>query len=618
MSSVLIVLRIAGIIFAVEGLIMLVPMALPPALDAVAPRSEWLLAALDAIVLVMLSSPLVHLWVIRPYVLARAATESGLRESERRLNEAQRIAHIGSWELDLRVNILTWSDEIYRMFEIDPARFGASYEAFLDAIHPSDRDMVDKAYKSSLANRTPYDITHRLRMPDGRIKWVHERCETDFDADGKPLASRGTVQDVTERILAEAAMRENEKSLNQAQRVAKLAHWKWCFTARRLTSWSGEFPAIFGIAGEDVDPTNEGQYHLVHPDDRENLATVYEAATPERPHFDVQYRIVRNDGEVRHVREMAEPEIDREGRVVANFGIIQDVTKQVQAEEALRKKERILQERVSDLEAAHRKLKDQESVLISLTTRLEAARDSAEAASRAKSEFLASMSHELRTPLNAIIGFSEIMSGEMFGPLGRPAYKDYAEDILHSGTHLLRIVNDILDVSKAEAGMLNLADDVVDLGQVVEDCLRLVRARAEQKTVAIETDLPDAPLRVSGDRLRLKQILLNLLSNAVKFTPAGSVRVTLRAAEAQGVILQVADTGIGVAERDLARVMEPFTQVESSLSRSHEGTGLGLPLSRVLVELHGGELSLDSVLGEGTVATVRLPAGRWVKAEDAA
>jgi len=130
--------------------------------------------------------------------------------------------------------------------------------------------------------------------------------------------------------------------------------------------------------------------------------------------------------------------------------------------------------------------------------------------------------------------------------------------------------------------------------------------------------LPDAPLRVSGDRLRLKQILLNLLSNAVKFTPAGSVRVTLRAAEAQGVILQVADTGIGVAERDLARVMEPFTQVESSLSRSHEGTGLGLPLSRVLVELHGGELSLDSVLGEGTVATVRLPAGRWVKAEDAA
>jgi len=247
-----------------------------------------------------------------------------------------------------------------------------------------------------------------------------------------------------------------------------------------------------------------------------------------------------------------------------------------------------------------------------------AAKDTAEHAARTKSEFLATMSHELRTPLNAIIGFSEIMAGELFGPVGQPAYKDYAEDILQSGTHLLNIINDILDVSKAEAGMLTLAEDVIELGQLIQDCLRLVRSRAEDKGVEIKADLPDVPLRISGDRLRIKQILLNLLSNAVKFTPAGSVTVKLRASTSRGIVLQVVDTGIGIPEQDLARVMEPFTQVDSSLSRTHDGTGLGLPLSRVLAELHGGELSLDSVFGKGTIATVCLPAERWVGAENAA
>ena len=183
-------------------------------------------------------------------------------------------------------------------------------------------------------------------------------------------------------------------------------------------------------------------------------------------------------------------------------------------------------------------------------------------------------------------------------------------DIQTSGTHLLNIINDILDVSKAEAGMFKLSDDSVDLAEIIETSLRLLGPRAEDKGLAFEIDVPATPVRIRGDRQRLNQILRNLVSNAVKFTLEGSITVRLRGDQENGVVLQIIDTGIGIAEHDLKRVMEPFTQADSTLSRSHEGTGLGLSLSHALVEAHGGQLSLDSTIGEGTTVTVRLPARR--------
>jgi signal transduction histidine kinase len=182
----------------------------------------------------------------------------------------------------------------------------------------------------------------------------------------------------------------------------------------------------------------------------------------------------------------------------------------------------------------------------------------------------------------------------------------------------LNIINDILDVSKAQAGMIKLADDSVDFAEVIETCLRLLRPRAEEQGLSLETDLPQTPVRIRGDRQRLNQVLLNLLSNAVKFTNNGSVTVRLRGDRENGIALQIIDTGIGISGKDLERVMEPFTQADSTLSRAHEGTGLGLPLSRVLVELHDGELTIESAFGQGTVATVRLPANRVMGRADAA
>jgi PAS domain S-box-containing protein len=242
---------------------------------------------------------------------------------------------------------------------------------------------------------------------------------------------------------------------------------------------------------------------------------------------------------------------------------------------------------------------------------LRAAVHQAELASRTKSEFLANMSHELRTPLNAIIGFSEIMRNELFGPLGNQSYIDYVRDIHDSGTHLLSVINDILDVSKAEAGKIELHEEQVDVRDLIDTSLRYVRERAGAMGLTLANDLPASLPAVLADPLRLKQVVLNLLSNAVKFTPEGGrVAVSGGLAANGDFILSIVDTGIGIAAEDIARVLEPFGQVDTTLHRRYEGTGLGLPLAKALVELHEGTLTLKSTLGGGTTVTVLLPKRR--------
>ena len=241
------------------------------------------------------------------------------------------------------------------------------------------------------------------------------------------------------------------------------------------------------------------------------------------------------------------------------------------------------------------------------------AKEEAEIASRAKSSFLANVSHELRTPLNAVIGFSEMIQNETFGPVGDSHYCEYAKDIHDSGCHLLSLINDILDVSKIEAGKFELHEETVALPRIVTSALRFVRERARMGRISLNADLPyDLPL-VFADERSMKQVLLNLLTNAVKFTPEGG-KVSVRAgcSDAGEVWVQVEDTGIGISEENLPLILEPFSQVESHLSRRYEGTGLGLPLTKRLVELHDGRFDLQSVPDEGTVVTVTLPAGRRI------
>jgi len=236
------------------------------------------------------------------------------------------------------------------------------------------------------------------------------------------------------------------------------------------------------------------------------------------------------------------------------------------------------------------------------------ARRAAERANQAKSEFLANMSHELRTPLNAVIGFSEMIHGAVLGPIDE-RYREYALDILLSGRHLLTIINDILDMAKAEASQLTLYQEKVDLQEIACACVKLIQSSAEVDNITVENLILE-PLVCTADPLRLRQVLLNLLSNAVKFTPpGGSVRISANRRPDGAVDVAVVDTGIGMTAAELEKAVEPFAQVDSVLSRRHSGTGLGLPLALKFMKAHGGSLSLESNPGKGTMAVAHIPCG---------
>jgi two-component system cell cycle sensor histidine kinase PleC len=263
---------------------------------------------------------------------------------------------------------------------------------------------------------------------------------------------------------------------------------------------------------------------------------------------------------------------------------------------------------VIDLKRSQTELERQAQLLAELAQKYADEKNRAEEANQTKSKFLANMSHELRTPLNAIIGFSEVMGSGMFGALGSEKYQEYCNDIMTSGNYLLDVINDILDMSKIEAGRMKLDYEPLDLAQTLTESLRVVSGRAENKNLTMNSDIRGA-IPILADRRAMKQIAVNLLSNAVKFTPDGG-KITVRSRMInKSVMLTIADSGIGIAPQSLVKLGRPFEQVESQLTKSYHGSGLGLAIAKSLANLHGGSMKLRSRLGVGTIVCVTLPCG---------
>jgi PAS domain S-box-containing protein len=354
--------------------------------------------------------------------------------------------------------------------------------------------------------------------------------------------------------------------------------WYWeTDAAKRITYVSERFLAITGAPPADIIGRDAVELLTEYSSGDENREA-FEALAALQPIRSLTLRYARADGTATHLSLSAKPRVDGAGNFLGYRGVGTDVTAAMEDARALRE-----------------------------------AKEHAELANRAKSEFLANMSHELRTPLNAIIGFSEIIINEQFGPGERKRYDSYVRDINDAGKHLLSIINDILDLAKIEAGREELNEANVYLDEIIASAQLLFRGRFEAGGLSLAVELPDPPPLLHVDQRKIKQCLANLLSNALKFTPPGG-RVWIAARfDAHGdLAITVRDTGIGIAAADIPTVLSPFGQVESSLQRSHNGTGLGLPIVRGLIQLHGGTLSLESRLGSGTSITLTIPASRIV------
>ncbi len=491
------------------------------------------------------------------------------------LARMQAITALGSVEIDFGTGQVAVSDEARGLLGWEAGAV-PSISLILQSVHEDDAAAMALFLAPPQHGKPAIEeCFFRLAVEERRGTLIYGRAGVALSARGKPELLVGVIQDMTRLVETERAAHSQaqfyrgifENSIWGIFQTTADGHYLMANAALAQIYGYDTVKALLSAL------TDIGVQLYVDPMRRDAFVAEMRARGIVSG-FESQ--IHRGDGSVIWISESCREVRGDDGKFLYYEGMVEEITERKRVEDELR-----------------------------------AAKEAAEAANRAKSEFLGTMSHELRTPLNAVIGFSEVIHGELLGPVGVPAYKTYAGDVLASGRHLLMLINDILDFARAESGQLAMREDKIDLPALIENTMRFLGPRAEAGGVKLSADLAAAPASLTADEARLRQVLLNLIGNAIKFTLEGG-RVDVRALTGAGgeIRIEIRDSGIGMSDAELAHAFEPFQQADGGHNRKHEGTGLGLAICDRLMRLHGGRVKLMSELGRGTLATVVIPRER--------
>ena len=513
-----------------------------------------------------------------------------------RIDTALNRGRCGLWDWDLARGRIYWSDSMFEILGFEPREELLSFGEVDSLVHVDDGSLYEIAAQLAEANDATIDRSFRMRHARGDWVWLRARAEiVRQSADTGPHLIGIAVDVSEEQRLAERSATADIRLRDAVETISE-AFVLWD-SEDRLVLCNSKFQQLHNLP-EAVTQAGTPYEDIIaagrQPVIRTPLKSEDRAEVGARS-FEAQL----GDGRWLKISERR----TKDGGFVS---VGTDITAIKRHEERLIESEKRLMATIADQRQSQQTLEYQAQQLAELAQKYADEKTRAEQANKAKSDFLANMSHELRTPLNAIIGFSEIMESGMFGALGSEKYQEYCQDIRESGRYLLEVINDILDMSKIEAGRMPLAMEDLRLDQIIAEAMRVMAVKASEKKLTVDFEVPPG-LIVSGDRRALKQILLNLLSNAVKFTTEGG-RVAVRVRMSRNaVLLLIEDSGIGIAKDHLRKLGRPFEQVESQFTKTFQGSGLGLAIAKSLTELHGGAMKIRSIEGMGTTVILRLP-----------
>jgi two-component system cell cycle sensor histidine kinase PleC len=516
-------------------------------------------------------------------------------EVQNRFDTALMRGGCGLWDWDLSRGQFYWSKSMFELLGMKPRDQIISFAEVSKLVNDEDLDLYALACRVLEQNLTHVEQIFRMKNHHDEWCWIRLKVELS-GMDGSRPRLVGIAEDITEQRKLEKASYQKDMRLHDAIENLPEAFVLWD-EHKRLVMCNSKYQQLhqldptwltagmpYSAVMKHANPPNVSTEKVRSLNEDENTRTL---------------EVQLDDGRWLQINERH----TKDGGFVS---VGTDITPIKLHETKLVESEKRLMATVSDLEKSRITLEEQKQKLAEMAQKYATETRRAESANRTKSEFLANISHELRTPLNAIIGFSEIMNEGMFGPLGSAKYEEYARDIYESGSYLLGMINDVLDMSKIEAGRLELDYECFNLNEMIEETMRIVSHQSQERNLQIE-DSVSSKIMLEADRRAIKQILINLLSNAVKFSNDGG-RIQIRARKRENcVTITLEDDGIGISKQDLTKLGKPFEQVQNQFTKSHKGSGLGLAISRSLTEMHGGAMKIRSEQGKGTIVSLRLP-----------